>query len=37
MIGDLIGYGETKTKKLKETEQNYICGSLDTMDRVLEL
>lgn len=36
MIGDLIGCGETKTKKLKETAENYICGSLDAMDRVLD-
>jgi len=36
MIGDLVGYGETKVKKLKESAENYICGGLDSLDRVLD-
>ncbi|WP_392561533.1 antiterminator Q family protein [Orbus sturtevantii] len=36
MIGDLVGCGETKVKKLKESAENYICGSLDSLDKVLD-
>ncbi|WP_392552100.1 antiterminator Q family protein [Orbus wheelerorum] len=36
MIGELVGYGETKVKKLKESAENYICGGLDSLDKVLD-
>ncbi|WP_392565379.1 antiterminator Q family protein [Utexia brackfieldae] len=36
MIGKRIGYGATKTAKLKDAAENYVCGYLDAMDKVLD-